>query len=83
MPTATVPIERAPDKANRHKPQTNYRHNSITIAVRPITDIWLDAPPEHDERCSVVWTRGRRLVKFISKACPYHGKVKCITERAA
>jgi hypothetical protein len=58
------------------------RPNAITIAVRPIADIWLDAPPDHDEKCSIVWHRGRRLVKYINKACPHHAKVPCIREAA-
>lgn len=60
----------------------NYRGNSITIAIKPVATIWLDNPPEHDERCCIVWSNGRRLVKFISKACPHHNKVECLTELA-
>jgi hypothetical protein len=82
MPIATVKSERKPDPGYKHAIQPNYRHNGVTIAVRPVNDIWLDTPPEHNELCSIVWTRGRRLVKYISKACPHHGKVKCITEKA-
>lgn len=61
----------------------NYRHNSITISIKPIKNIFLDGPPEHDERCCIVWANGRRLIKFINKACPYHAKVECLVEKAS
>lgn len=82
MLKGTIPGRiREPTEGNRYSVQP-IRQNSIVISIKPIADIYLDGPPEHDERCSIVWTNGRRIVKYISRACPYHCKTKCLVEAA-
>lgn len=58
------------------------RQNAIKISIKPLANIYLGGPPEHDERCCIVWTPKGRMVKFISRACPYHAKVECLVEQA-
>lgn len=79
---ATTPGKvRVPVKGNPH-PNYPFRQNSIVISIRPLMDIYLDGPPEHDEKCSIVWKGNKRYVKFISRACPYHRFTECLVEQA-
>lgn len=63
-----------------YRVQPTHGSNKITMSVRPVNDIYLDGPPDHDELCSIVWNSKGRLVKFINRACPNHKWVKCIIE---
>lgn len=56
--------------------------NITVISIKPIDDIYLDSIPAHDEVCSIVWRNNKRQVKFINRACPYHGRTQCIVEPA-
>jgi hypothetical protein len=57
-----------------------YHRNRQLMRVKPIMDIFLSERPEHDEICSIVWTGGKRKIKYINRACPYHRRVECIIE---
>lgn len=58
------------------------RANAIVISIKPLTDIYLDDRPDHNEQCCIVWENGKRKIKFISRACPNHRFTECLVEQA-